>query len=309
MSHLLVTGSIALDRISVFRDRFSRHILANQIHQLNVSFMVQDMVIHHGGTGGNIAYNLSLLGIAPLLMGTAGYDAADYMKKLERAGIRLRVKTFPNKLTAHANIMTDLDDNQITGFYAGAMAEASKVGLSSIKESVELAIIAPNDIRAMIQLADACFKKGIPFIADPGQGIPAFAKKELQDFVTGAHILIANDYEWTMLKDKTGFSQAEVLSRVNYLIVTYGGKGSKIWDKQGVVAEIPACRPSKVLDPTGCGDAYRAGLMFGIKNGLEIKKAARIGSWIAAKCVENKGTQNHKIPRSEFKKFLLGLQN
>ncbi len=305
---LLVAGSIAFDRIAVFNDKFANHILKGHVHQLNVSFTVEDMAVMRGGTGGNIAYNLALLGQKPILLGSVGSDAKEYMKAIEKKVNISYVKSFPKLLTSSATIMTDLDDNQIASFYMGAMKEAHKIKMSSVKEKVSMAIIAPNSVKAMSDYADYCFKKEIPFIADPGQAIPAFSNKDLKDFITGANALVVNDYEWQMIQDRTKWTVKSLLNKVNYLIVTYGDKGSKIWSAvDATVINIPAYKPKKLVDPTGCGDTYRAGLMYGFQHDLGIEKSAHIGSWLAARCVEAKGTQNHKISKTDFKKFVKSL--
>lgn len=306
MTNLLVTGSIALDRIAVFQDRFANHILPDMVHRLNVSFTVEKMTVNHGGTGANIAYSLALMGDKPVLLGAVGNDAGDYLKSLKRIGVNVDyVKEYKSILTAHATIMTDMDDNQITAFYMGAMSKTSKSKISNLKSQIDLAIISPNDIQAMSDYADYCFKNEIPFIADPGQAIPAFSKKGLIDLITGSSILICNDYEWELIQKKTGMNKKQVLEKVAYLIITYGENGSKIWHGGSAsVIDIPVVKAKKVVDPTGCGDAYRAGLMYGVSKGLEIEQSAKIGAWMGAKAVGVAGTQNHKIEKINFNKFL-----
>ena len=305
---LLVTGSIAYDRISVFKDLFSKHILKGHAHNLNVSFTVEDMTVNRGGTGGNIAYNLALLGERPILLGTLGYDGADYLRGFRKKVDISYVRIFPKMLTSSATIMTDLDDNQIASFYMGAMKLAHQAGINAVKEKLSLAIIAPNSVKAMSDYADYCFKNEIPFIADPGQGIPSMTDKQLMDFITGAHALVVNDYEWQMIRERTGWSHKQVLERVNYLIVTYGDEGSEIWSSENAtVIRVPAYKPKKLADPTGSGDAYRAGLMYGYQHDYDMEKSAHIGAWLAARCVEAKGTQNHKVSKTDFNKFLKTL--
>jgi len=307
---LLVTGSLAYDRIAVFNDRFSNHILKGHVHNLNVSFTVEKMEVNHGGTGGNIAYNLALLGEEPILLGSVGSDSRSYMQSLKRKRINVSyVKKITRRLTANATIMTDLDDNQITSFYMGAMKMAHTSTMKEVKEELSMAIIAPNSVKAMQGYADECFERGIPFIADPGQAIPAFSAKDLKDFITGAHALVVNDYEWQMIQDRTQWTQKEVLEKVNYLIITYSDEGSKIWSSiDATITEVPAYKPKKLVDPTGCGDAYRAGLMYGYQHDYNIEKSAHIGAWLAARCVEAKGTQNHKVSKTDFKMFLKRLK-
>jgi len=303
MSQILVTGSIALDRIAVFHDRFANHILPEKVHRLNVSFTVNNMTVNFGGTGGNIAYNLAILGEKPMLMGAAGSDAGKYLQHLKKHKVDCKyVKKIPKILTAHASVMTDMDDNQITAFYMGAMSYAHNVQCPMT--NVQLAIIAPNDIKAMVKHADECRRSKVRFIADPGQAIPALTKIDLQDLIMGAHILVVNDYEWDLIREKTGWDMKEVLSKIDYLIITYGENGSKVWRKDATVWEIPAVKPKEIIDPTGCGDAFRAGLMYGIIHDYPIEKSAAIGAWIAAKAIEKAGTQNHKVKKSDFQKFL-----
>ncbi len=304
MKRLLVTGSIAYDRIAVFRDRFSNHILPDKIHRLNVSFLVEDMTVNLGGTGGNIAYNLGLLGENPLLLGAAGDDFDLYEKCLQQNHIETRyIKKIPGLLTAHTSIMTDLDDNQIASFYPGANAHAKTSSVDDVTEEVALAIIAPNDKEAMLGAARSCRKKNIPFIADPGQMMLALDAKELDELIEGALGVIANDYEWQLITDKSGLDEKKILKKAQWLIVTYAEHGARLWNADGK-EEIPIVKPAKVVDPTGCGDAFRAGLMYGIKNRHTLKNSAHMGSWLASRCVEQAGTQNHTLDEAEWKKFI-----
>jgi len=302
-NNLLVTGSLALDRIAVFHDRFANHILPEKVHRLNVAFAVDNMTVNYGGTGGNIAYNLALLGEQPILLGAVGNDGRKYITHLKKKKIDCTyIYRSANKLTAHATVMTDMDDNQITAFYEGAMALAHNSQCPMT--NVQLGIVAPNDTKAMVKYADACKKNKVRFIADPGQSIPALSAKELRDLITGAHVLVCNDYEWALIQEKTGWDFSEILGKINYLIITYGENGSKIWKQDAAVTEIPAVKPKELIDPTGCGDAYRAGLMYGVKNDYSIEQSAKIGAWLAAKAIEKAGTQNHKVKRSELRDFL-----
>ena len=308
MNNLIVTGSIAIDRISVFSGRFSEHIIPGGIHSLNVSFTVDDMTVNYGGTGANIAYNLSLIGEKPCLVGSVGTDAKDYLKYLKDNKINTSHIYQSKKLfTAQASIMTDTDDNQITAFYMGAMKEAHKANNPVLKSNNKLAIISPNGICAMLQYSKEYRSSSTEFIADPGQAIPALSKTDLNTLTRGAFALICNDYEWKLIEEKTGWSKSDVLKKVKYLIITYGKKGSKIWHKDAIITNIPPFKAKKVIDPTGCGDAYRAGLMYGIKEGYNIEKSGLIGSWIASKAVEVGGTQNHKFSKTDFNKFLKTL--
>jgi len=307
MTQLLVTGSLAYDRIAVFPDKFSNHILEGHVHNLNVSFLVEDMKVNFGGTGGNIAYNLASLGHEPILLGALGKDADDYVAYLKKLKVNTSyIKKSAKRLTANATIMTDLDDNQITSFYMGAMAEAHQIKLSGLKLKPAIAVIAPNDKKAMLATAEYCRQKKIPFIADPGQAIPAFSKKELRDFVTGAHILVVNDYEWELAQEKAGWQTEEFLGRVSSLIITYGKRGSSLFRQGKGERKIPAFKV-KTLDPTGCGDAYRAGLMHGHSLGLDLEKSALVASWLASRCAVKEGTQSHRISKTEFRKLLKAL--
>lgn len=305
MTHLLVTGSIAYDRISVFRDRFGNHILPDKIHRLNVSFLVDNMTVNLGGTGGNIAYNLALLGGKPLLLGAFGDDFDVYEVALKKNGIPLKyLKHVPGKLTAHATIMTDLDDNQIASFYPGANAHAGESSVEAVTEDIALAIIAPNDKAAMLGYAESCRKRKIPFIADPGQTILAMSRDELKEFLHGATGLVANDYEWQLIRDKLRMDETHLLKNLDWLIITYAEKGSQGWIRDGRTFSVPAHSAKTVVDPTGCGDAFRAGLMYGIKNGYLLEAAVRMGAYLASKAVEKAGTQNHTVAADEWKDFI-----
>ena len=305
MNNLLVTGSIAIDRIAVFHDRFANHILPEKVHRLNVAFIVKKMTENYGGTGGNIAYNLSLLGEKPILLGAVGTDARKYITHLKKRKVDCTyIYRSKSQLTAQATVMTDMDDNQITAFYEGAMVHSRQLKIKNLKLKIALTIVAPNDTKAMVQYAKECRKNKIKFIADPGQSITALSAKELKSLITGAHVLICNDYEWDLIQKKTGWVLLEAMSKINYLIVTYGENGSKIWYQDATVTDVPAIKPKELVDPTGCGDAYRAGLMYGVKNNYSIEKSAQIGAWLAAKAIEKGGTQNHRIKKSDFNKFL-----
>lgn len=307
MSHLLVSGSIAFDRIAVFPDKFAKHILPDKIHQLNVVFSVKDMVLQHGGTGANIAYNLALLGESPYLFGTVGFDGQPFIDHLEKTGIKTdHVKKIDHLITANCTITTDLADNQIIAFCDGALAEAEQSSFEAFDEEVFMATLSVNDAKIMLKDADICRQRKIPFMFDPGQRIPVFSGQMLKEAAEGAHILIANDYEWQLIKDKTDWNESSVLDHVKHLIVTYGEKGSKIFSKEGE-EDIVAHPVADPVDPTGSGDAYRAGLMYGLKNDYSMKQAAGLGSWLAAKVVQTSGTQNHLLDSEELKTFLSGL--
>ena len=307
MKNLLVTGSLAYDRIAVFQDQFANHIMPDKIHQLNVCFTVEDMEVYYGGTAGNLAYNLNLLGENPPVLGALGKDGKAYLDYLKERGIHTDyISQSEQRLTANAMIMTDLSDNQILSFYVGAMVEAQALKIENAKLEVDLVIIAPNDVPTMAMHADYCREKSIRFIADPGQQITVFSAEQLQNFAKRAHVLILNDYEWNLFQQMTGWTLEMTLEEVDFLIVTLGEKGSQIHSKEGVI-DVPAYPPKAVVDPTGAGDAYRAGLLYGLKQGLSMEKSAHLGAWLASKCIEKKGTQNHHVEEKEWQEFYQAL--
>ncbi len=295
----LICGSIAWDTIMVFRDRFSHHILADRIHQLNVSFLVPDLRREFGGCAGNIAYNLKLLGDSGYPMATVGRDFAPYREWMARNGVPTdHVKVIATEHTAQAFITTDLDDNQITAFHPGAMqqAHANKVADAS---DIAVGIVAPDGRDGMIQHAEQFAAAKIPFVFDPGQGLPMFNGEELSRFVELASWVAVNDYEWGLVQQKTGWSIRDVTRRVKALIVTRGASGSVIHTPEGEI-EIPCAKAKAVVDPTGCGDAYRAGLLHGLLHGLDWPSTGRIASLMGAIKIESLGTQNHRFTPAEF---------
>lgn len=297
---VLICGSLAYDNIMVFPDQFKNHILPDSIHMLNVSFLVPDMRREFGGCAGNIAYNLKLLGEDPILMGTAGSDFAPYAEWLDECQIRREnITLIKNAFTAQAFITTDLDDNQITAFHPGAMNK-SHVNRVDDVEAVTLGIISPDGRDGMIQHAEQFEKENIPFIFDPGQGMPMFDGDDLKRFIEQATWVTVNDYEWQLMQDRTGWNQAEITQKVEALIVTRGGQGSLIYT-HGHCLEIPPARPAAINDPTGCGDAYRAGLLYGLKNNMDWDTTGRIASLMGAIKIEKHGTQNHTFNWPEFK--------
>jgi adenosine kinase len=296
----LICGSLAYDNIMVFHDRFKNHILPDKIHILNVSFLVPDMRREFGGCAGNIAYNLKLLGGDGLIMGTAGQDFAEYKDWLGRNGIdQSCIRILVDTLTAQAFITTDLDDNQITAFHPGAMnfAHLNKVGDA---DGVTLGIVAPDGRDGMVQHAQQFVEAGIPFIFDPGQGMPMFDGDDLKTFIEQATYITVNDYEWQLMRDRTGWDFHDIEPMVDALIVTRGAEGSTIYTREGEM-HIPAARPAEVRDPTGCGDAYRAGLLFGLQKGLGWETTGRIASLMGAIKIEKAGTQNHSFTPDEFR--------
>jgi adenosine kinase len=297
--HTLICGSIAYDNIMVFRGRFSEHILPQQIHILNVSFLVPELRREFGGCAGNIAYNLKLLGSDPLVMATVGDDAFLYFERLERLGIAPEcVRQVPDTLTAQAFITTDLDDNQITAFHPGAMNHSH---LNSITPDLnaKLAIIAPDGREGMLQHARELAGLGIPFMFDPGQGLPMFSGEELLSFVDQATYVAVNDYEGQLLEERTGRKLEELASGLEALILTRGAEGSIIY-ANGDRFDIPCVKATKLVDPTGCGDAYRAGLLYGIAAGFDWAKAGRLASLMGSIKIASRGGQNHSVTREQI---------
>ncbi len=295
----LICGSLAYDTIMVFQDQFKNHILPDQIHKLSVAFYVPEMRREFGGTAGNIAYNLQLLEGKPLIMATVGEDFAPYMAWLNRNNLNTRhVKEIANSFTAQAYITTDLDDNQITAFHPGAMVESHQNSVK-VTSNVSLAIIAPDGRDGMFQHAKECFDAGIPFLFDPGQGLPMFNGEELLHFIDMATYLAVNDYESQVIQEKTGLSLEQLASKVKALIVTLGGLGSHIY-ADGQRFEIPCVKAEKIVDPTGCGDAYRAGLLYGISHGWDWPTCGRLASTMGAIKIASRGGQNHKPTREEI---------
>jgi adenosine kinase len=289
---ILVTGSIAYDTIMVFPDRFRNHLLADQLHILNVCFLTPQMRREYGGTAGNIAYNLKLLGEDPVVMATVGEDIQPYLGRLDRLGIGTRfLKRIPSQFTAQAFITTDLDDNQITAFHPGAMNHSHENHVTR-ELGAGLAIVAPDGKDGMLQHARECAAAGIPFLFDPGQGLPMFSAAEIAEFVQRADYVAVNDYEGKMLEEKTG-RKLDVLAReVKALVCTLGAKGSVIF-VGGQRHEIPSVQAEAVVDPTGCGDAYRAGLLYGIAHGWDWPSTGRLGSLMGAIKIPQRGAQNH----------------
>ena len=298
----LICGSIAYDNIMVFPGHFRDHILPEQIHILNVSFLVPELRREFGGCAGNIAYNLKLLGEDPLVMGTVGDDSLLYFERFERLGIRLDcVRQIPETLTAQAFITTDLDDNQITAFHPGAMGRSHENTITP-DLGVGLAIVSPDGKEGMIQHASELADLGVPFMFDPGQGLPMFSGKELLTFVEQATYVAVNDYEARMLEDRTGRKVEELAKDLEALILTRGAEGSMIF-ADGERIDRPCAKATAVVDPTGCGDAYRAGLLHGIESGLGWEKTGRLASLMGAIKVAERGAQNHSVSRDEIKRL------
>jgi adenosine kinase len=322
----LVCGSVAFDTILVFPDRFKSHLLPDKLHMLNVSFLVPEMRREFGGCAANIVYGLNLLGDLGFAMATAGHDFAPYRERLVSQGIPVDyIKVVDETFTAQAFITTDLDDNQITAFHPGAMQYAhlnrvadvvgggasgrdpahggvagqGTVGARGTGFDVAIGIVAPDGRQAMIEHAAQFKEAGIPFIFDPGQGLPMFGGEELAQFIDQATWLAVNDYEWQMLQQKTGLTAAQVASKVDALIVTQGAEGSSIYTKERTW-RVPAVTPRTVVDPTGCGDAYRAGLIHGLLRGLDWETTGRIASLMGSLKIESRGPQNYDFTQAEF---------
>ena len=297
--HTLICGSLAFDTIMVFQDKFKNHILPDKIHALSVAFYVPELRREFGGTAGNIAYNLQLLEGKPLMMATVGEDFATYSNWLNQNKLNTtHVKQIANSFTAQAFITTDIDDNQITAFHPGAMVESHQ---NSVKDAanISLAVIAPDGRDGMFQHARECFEAGIPFLFDPGQGLPMFNGEELLGFIEMATYLAVNDYEAQVLQDKTGLNLEQIAAKVKALIVTLGGQGSHIY-ADGQRFEVPCVKADAIVDPTGCGDAYRAGLLYGIANGWDWPTCGRLASTMGAIKIASRGGQNHRPTRAEI---------
>lgn len=295
----LICGSLAFDNIMVFPDRFKNHILPEQIHILNVAFLVPEMRREFGGCAGNIAYNLMLLGGDATIMATVGDDAAPYFDRLDKLGLsRQHVRHVPGGFTAQAFITTDLDDNQITAFHPGAMSFSHLNKVEHVT-SAKLGIVAPDGREGMMQHARDFAAAGLPFIFDPGQGLPMFSGDELLEFMKLAEYACFNDYEAKLLCDRTGRNLDQLAKEVKALIVTKGGDGSEI-RANGQCIDIPCVKADQLLDPTGCGDAYRAGLLYGIANGYEWEKTGRLAAVMGSIKIAHRGGQNHQPRREEI---------
>jgi adenosine kinase len=301
----LICGSFAYDTIMVFRDKFKNHILPDKVHILNVAFHVPEMRREFGGCAGNIAYNLKLLGGEPVPMGTVGTDFGPYAEWMDFLGIdRTHVKVLENSYTAQAFITTDMDDNQITAFHPGAMDMAHH---NSVDDAggITLGMVSPDGRQGMIDHATQFVDAGIPFVFDPGQGLPLFGGEDLKDFITKATWICVNDYESQLLQERTGYSPHEIAEQVDALIVTLGSEGSQIYTENRRI-DVPAARVRDVLDPTGCGDAYRGGLLYGLLNGLDWETTGRIAALMGAIKVAHHGTQNHGVEPEEFRQLYRG---
>jgi adenosine kinase len=292
----LICGSLALDTIMVFPDRFARHILPGETHVLSVSFQIGEMRREWGGCAGNIAYNLKGLGGEPIVMATVGDDGGSYLERLAAQNVAADgVRMVPGTYTAQAFIITDLDDNQITAFHPGAMNESHRNRVGDVAD-IALGIVAPDGREGMRSHVREFAAARVPFIFDPGQGLPLFSGAELIEMIDCAEYVAVNDYEARLLAERTGLSIDAIAARVEALIVTRGGEGSCIY-ADGAALEIPAVTPSALVDPTGCGDAYRAGLLYGIGQGWDWERTGRLASLLGSIKIASRGGQNHALSR------------
>ncbi len=304
--NIIVSGSLAYDRIMDFPGHFSDHILPGKIHVLNVCFQVNGMREKFGGTAGNIAYALSLVGEKPIISAAIGHDHHRYFDWMAKNGISTGgIKIIKDEFTACAYITTDLADNQITGFNPGAMKYSSSLDFDELNPEDTIAIISPGNLGDMVNYPRICKQRGISYIFDPGQSLPVLAAEDVADAIDGCRILISNDYELDLIISKTALDKKDLIKRAGTVIVTLGEKGSQVITADGQI-NIPAIRPRKVEDPTGAGDAYRGGLISGLTQGKDIEQCARMGSVCASFAVECYGTQEYRFGRKEFEERLNG---
>lgn len=291
---VLICGSLAFDTIMHFEGRFKEQILAEQLHILNVSFLVPRLQRDFGGCAGNIAYSMKLLGAQPLPMATLGNDGDTYLQRLKDLGIATTyIKMVEDTYTAQAMIMTDLDNNQITAFHPGAMMQAHALHVHKDPD-IRLGIISPDGRDAMLSHAQQMADAGIPFVFDPGQGLPMFDGQELRHFIELATWVTVNDYEGKMLSDRTGWSSAEISAHVKGLVVTLGAQGCEVWE-QGQKHVVDSVKPHAVVDPTGCGDAWRGAMLFGLEQGWDLVKCAELGNRIGSIKIASRGPQNYQL--------------
>jgi len=295
----LICGSLAFDTIMLFGGRFSEALLADQLHKINVAFLVPELRREFGGCAGNIAYNLKLLEGDPLIMATVGQDGGPYLERLDRLQISRRcVRTIDTSYTAQAFITTDANSNQITAFHPGAMTFSHQNKVADAG-AVRLAIVAPDGRDGMLQHAVDCVDLNVPFIFDPGQGLPMFNGAELEHFIELATYVAVNDYEAELLTERTGLSLDQIAKRVSALIVTRGEQGAEIFTG-GQRIDIPCVKADQVVDPTGCGDAFRAGLLYGLSKDMDWTTTGRLASLMGAIKIAYEGGQNHAPSRQEI---------
>jgi adenosine kinase len=297
---IYISGSLAYDRIMDFPGKFSDHILPEKIHILNVSFAVNGLTEQFGGTAGNIAYSLSLLGETPTILASAGKDFDRYKAWMEEHKIPTTgIRIIPEEFTAGAYITTDLSDNQITGFNPGAMKHPCRYPVKRGNDERPLGIVSPGCIEDMLTYSREFKKNRIPYICDPGQQIPVLTRDALIEIITGSEMLVSNDYELEMIQKSTGLSRKELIQKTRAIITTLGEEGSLVWEGD-IETRIPAVPPALVLDPTGAGDAYRAGLIKGLLMGKALPDAARVGATCASYAIAHHGTQEHRFTIDEF---------
>ena len=290
----VICGSLAFDTIMTFEGRFSEQILPDQLHILNVSFLVPALRRDFGGCAGNIAYSLKLLGGRPLPMATLGSDGADYVERLKAQGISTEfVRQVQDTYTAQAMIMTDRDNNQITAFHPGAMMQAHRTRIAA-RSDIRLGIISPDGREAMLEHAQQFKAAAIPFVFDPGQGLPMFNGGELEAFIDQATWVTVNDYEGKMLCERTGLSNAEISRRVQGLVVTLGAEGCEVW-VAGEKTLVPPVKAREIVDPTGCGDAWRGALLYGLEQGWDLPRCAALGNQVGALKIASRGPQNYEL--------------
>ena len=297
---IIVSGSMAYDRIMDFPGHFSDHILPDKIHVLNVCFQVNGMKENYGGTAGNIAYALTLMGEKPFICATIGHDYQRYFKWLAKNGISTEgIKIIADEFTAGAYITTDRANNQITGFNPGAMKYQSTLDFDKFDSKNTIVIVSPGNFEDMVEYPRACKAKGIDYILDPGQSLPMWDKKDLTQAIEGCRILIVNDYELSLIISKTGFDKKTIMGMVGTLITTLGDSGSQVSTRDREI-NVPAFKVKKVVDPTGAGDSYRGGLLSGLAHGLDIEQCAWMGSVCASFSIESYGTQEYSFTNDEF---------
>ncbi len=307
---VLVTGSVAVDHIMVFEDHFKNHFVADKLEKLNVAFHVPSMTKKYGGTGANIAYNLCRLGIDPILLATVGPDLGPYADWMDQSGVRRdHLRVIDDEYTAACFITTDAANNQIISFHPGAMDRAHEAQVADVGEHFRVGIVSPNGRRAMIEYARDLKERGVPTVFDPGQGLPILDKDDLLTAITGAAVYIVNEYEWELTQEKTGLDEDGIAERVGALIVTMGEEGSML-RRGGLSAgltmetdrsKIAAVAAEKVVDPTGCGDSYRAGLLFALANGLSLDTGTRLGSLMGSIKVAESGPQGITLDLAEIR--------
>lgn len=300
MKDIIVSGSLAYDRIMNFSEKFSDHILPDKIHSLNVCFQVNGVTENYGGTAGNIGYALKLMGESPMISATIGSDHHKYFEWLEKNGLAKNgIKVIQEELTAGAYITTDMANNQITGFNPGAMKFSSALDIEGLDPRSTLLLVSPGNLDDMVGYPRRCKKVGINYVFDPGQALPMLQPRDLLEVITDCMLLIVNDYEFNLIQDKTGLSNGELLGLAKTTIVTLGEDGSKIYN-EGRNMTIPSFKATRVVDPTGAGDAYRGGLLSGLVKGDDLETSAIRGSVCASFAVECNGTQVYSFTPEEF---------